>query len=377
MTSPRPSRRTCWNRNIRRARRRTASVLGFLLALAAAGGMLAGTVVAEGPVTLRIESFVVAPAHTPSAVVVVMNHGQAAYQGVLKLEAPDGWQLSPTEQPVALGPGKSKRVRFLVKRGTINEANRYPLAASITGEGGTVSRRQDVVTASAPYFKPTIDGRTDDWNDAIPVTWTTGGKKTVVSTYWNRRQFSLFLAVEEDELRGFPEAPGAEGFDAVQVAISPEDATTGTSPDDEAARYEFLFVSPGNATGEATGGRCFLLAEPGMKLADGQKPRELASLAFDDAEVATSRTGGITYYECSIPFRLMRDRIRPSEGREFRLSVLVHDPGGTGLRDWGQAAGLGECQRNRLAWSTWPGAQWDDKPPLDNKTPWGLCSSKY
>ena len=350
------------------ARRVIPWVVGFLAALATAG-----IAVAEGPVALRIESFVVAPSHTPSAVVVVVNHGRAAYQGMLKLAVPYGWQLAPTEQEVSLGPGEAKRVRFLVRRGTITESNCYPLEASMTGAGGTVTRRQDVVTASAPYFKPTVDGRTDDWDDAIPVTWTTGGKKTVVSTYWNRRRFSLLVAVEEDRLIGFRDDAGADGFDAVQVAISPEDATTGSSPDGEAARFEFLFV----ATGEGTGGRCFLLAEPGMKLGEGQKARELGPLALDDAEVATSRSGGITYYECSIPFRLLGDRIRPSEGREFRLSVLVHDPGGTGVRDWGQAAGLGECQRKRLAWSTWPGAQWGDKPPFDNKTPWGLCSSKY
>jgi len=85
----------------------------------------------------------------------------------------------------------------------------------------------------------------------------------------------------------------------------------------------------------------------------------------------------VTYYECSIPFRLLRDRIRPSEGREFHLSVLVHDPGGTGIRDWGQAAGMGPPERNRLAWSLWQGAKWGDEPPFDNKTHWGLCSSKY
>ena len=194
------------------ARRVIPWVVGFLAALATAG-----IAVAEGPVALRIESFVVAPSHTPSAVVVVVNHGRAAYQGMLKLAVPYGWQLAPTEQEVSLGPGEAKRVRFLVRRGTITESNCYPLEASMTGAGVTVTRRQDVVTASAPYFKPTVDGRTDDWDDAIPVTWTTGGKKTVVSTYWNRRRFSLLVAVEEDRLIGFRDDAGSDGFDAVQA----------------------------------------------------------------------------------------------------------------------------------------------------------------
>ena len=385
----------CHARAADSAARGTRSVVLLVTAFALAGLSLAGQVMAEEPVALRIESFLVAPAHSPSAVVVVVNHGQTPFEGTVRVTPPEGWQLSPDEQPVSLAPGEMKRVAFIVRRGMIRESNRYPLEASVTRRGVTVTRRQEVVTASAPYFKPTIDGATEEWKDAIPVTWTTGGKTTVVSTYWNRRQFSLLVAVEEDKLIPYQEKPGPAGFDAVQLAISPKDAATGTSPDDEADRYEFLFVStdvkgvrnllperPGGCFAQKVPdtfyvGKCFLLAEPGRKLSEGQKARELGPLEYNDAEVAVSRRDGVTYYECSIPFRLMRDKIRPSEGREFRLSVLVHDPEGTGIRDWGQEAGLGPCQRNRLAWSLWPGAKWGDESPFDNKTEWGLCSSKY
>jgi len=345
----------------------------LLVAVLLTAFLPAGLVVAEGPLGLRFDSFVVAPAHSPPAVVVVKNHGEAAFQGTVRVKPPEGWQVSPAEQEVSLAAGEVKRVAFIVKRGLIAESNRYPMEATVTGGGVTVTHRQEIVTASAPYFRPTIDGKTDDWDDAIPVTWTTGGKKTVVSTYWNRRQFSILVAVEEDELIPFQEKPGPGGFDAVQLAFSPQETETGTSPDEEATRYEFLFAS----SGSGAGGKCFLLAEPGMKLSEGQQPRELGPLEYEDAEVAVSRREDVTYYECSIPFRLMRDRIRPSEGREFHLSVLVHDPDGSGIRDWGQAAGMGSCQRNRLAWSLWQGAKWGDEPPFDNKTHWGLCSSKY
>lgn len=345
----------------------------FWLAALVIASSLADTAIADDPLSMRIESFGVAPAHSPPAAVVIMNHGEKPFQGVVRIKLPDGWQLSPTEKEVALAPGESKRVAFMVKGGLIAESNRYRLVASVTGPDGTITHEQDVVAASAPYYKPTIDGATDDWDDAIPVTWTTGGKKTVLSTYWNRRRFALLVAVEEDKLIPFQAEPGPGGFDAVQLALSPQNTTTGTSPDDEATRYEFLFTS----TGSGTDGKCFLLAEPGMKLSEGQTPRQLAPLEYEDAEIAVSRREGVTYYECSLPFRPMRDRIRPSEGREFHLSVLVHDPDGTGVRDWGQAAGLGSCQRNRLAWSLWPGAQWGDHPPFDNKTEWGLCSSKF
>ncbi|KPK41912.1 MAG: hypothetical protein AMK72_14780, partial [Planctomycetes bacterium SM23_25] len=89
-----------------------------------------------------------------------------------------------------------------------------------------------------------------------------------------------------------------------------------------------------------------------------------------------TRRDGVTYYECAIPMKAI-PQIRPEPGREFCFSVLVHDPGGTGLRDWGEAAGLWPWQRSRLAWCAWQGATWPDDPPFDNKVEWGFCSSKH
>ena len=68
------------------------------------------------------------------------------------------------------------------------------------------------------------------------------------------------------------------------------------------------------------------------------KARPLEGLACDDADVVVRREGDVTVYECSFSFGPMRDEIRPMEGREFSMSVLVHDPDDTGLRDLGRAA---------------------------------------
>ena len=105
--------------------------------------------------------------------------------------------------------------------------------------------------------------------------------------------------------------------------------------------------------------------------------RPLEPLVYRPAELVVRRVDETTYYECSLPWDDMRQAIQPAEGREFCLSVLVHDPDGTGIRDWGEAAGLWESQRNTRAWCKWNGAQWNDKPPMDSRTPWGLCSSRY
>lgn len=328
---------------------------------------------ADDPVAMRIESLLVAPAHTPAVVVVVKNLGANAYQGTIELRGPEGWLLEPTEQPIELAGEETGRVRFLVRRGMANEENCYVLTATAVGagSGSPVAHQQQIAVASAPYFRPAIDGDAADWKDAIPVTWSTGGLATSVSTFWNRKSFSILVAVEEkDWIAGSP-GDGAP-VDAVQIAISPRGAITGSSAEAPSTRIEMLLMGD-----DARRGRCFLLAKPGMKLAETQAERELEALACPDVELAVTRDGSITRYECAIPFQLLREQIRPSEGREFQLSVVVHDPDGTGIRDWGEAAGLWPWQRNRLAWSRWPGAKWGPEPPLDCTTPWGMCSSKY
>jgi hypothetical protein len=327
---------------------------------------------ADAPVALRMESFGVSPAHVPPAIVVIKNASQTLYQGAIRLELPEGWAFAPETQSVTLQPGEKGTARFSITKGRAREANSYPITIVADGAGKTVKHLQNVVCTSAPYFKPEIDGTVEEWKDAIPVEFSVGGKKTMISTYWNRRQFSILVAVEEDEYSPLTNTTPANPFDAIQLAISPQETITSDSPEDDATRYEFLFAG----TGSGTQGKCFQLAEPGMKLSDTEQPRDLQPLEFDKAKVAVKRTGAITYYECGIPFRSLK-QIRPSEGREFFLSILVHDPNGTGIRDWGKAAGLFSCEAKRLAWSVWKGAKWPEKPLYDNKTPWGLCSSKY
>lgn len=324
---------------------------------------------------LRAENFVVLPSSQPLAFVDVRCLQSQPYRGTISYRAPEGWRISPAQRQVELRPGETQRVQFAVDRGTNLEANCYPveIRAVSSSPACEVVYRQNVRCASAPFFKPTIDGDPAEWKDAIPVRFVTKGKQTSVSTYWNRQQFCLLVGVEEDRFVGYRASPGPNGFDAVQVAISPQGSKTGSLPTDAAARYEFLFVW----SGVGTAGRCFQLARPDTKLADTQQDRTLAPLAYEQALVAVSRKDRTTYYECAIPFAPMRQDIRPSEGREFHLSLLVHDPDGTGLRDLGEAVGLWPSQRNRLAWSRWQGAIWGVEPPLDNKLEWGLCASKY
>lgn len=326
-------------------------------------------------VALRAENFVVLPSSQPLAFVDVQCLQSQPYRGTVSYRGPQGWRVSPAQRQVELRPGEIQRVQFAVDRGTNLEENSYPVEIRAASSDATaeVVRKQNVRCASAPFFKPVIDGDPAEWKDAIPLRFVTKGKLTTVSTYWNRQQFCLLVAVEEDRFVGYRAKPGPNGFDAVQVAVAPQGSKTGSLPTDDAGRYEFLFVW----TGAGTAGRCYQLARPNVKLGETQQDRELAPLACEQAVVAVSRKDRTTYYECAVPFAPMRQDIRPSEGREFHLSVLVHDPDGTGLRDLGEAVGLWPSQRNRFAWSRWQGAIWGVEPPFDNKLEWGLCASKY
>ncbi len=373
-----------WRRNREEALyfRRTAmqtpwlrTVLGsWLVGLLVIGA--AGSARSAGPVEIRISSFTVAPAHTPLAVVHVRNISAVPYHGRLCVKGPEGWLIVPPDLEISVPAGGAARAAFTVQRGTNLEANSYPIEVSAASARAMVTRRQNVVCASAPFYKPKIDGKADDWKDAIPVTFVTAGKKTVIGTYWNRRRFAILVAVEEDKLVPWLKDDPQQPCDAIQLAFSPHETPTPTSPGEAAGRYEFLVVATGGPQDGRWKARCFQLAELATKLGQTQKPRDLSGLELAGAEAAVSRSGAVTYYECAIPFKALPE-IQPGEGREFCLSLLVHDPDGTGLRDWGQAAGLWPSQRNRLAWSLWPGARFGNVPPLDNKTPWGLCSSKY
>lgn len=316
---------------------------------------------------LRIASLTLAPPHKPQVVVLARSFLPERFDGVMRVEGPPGWRILPEQKEVTFSPGRTGRVVFGVERGTLSQVNRYGLTVTVEGSGKRFVHRQDVAVASAPYLRPKIDGKADDWKDAIPAEFLTAGKKTTVATGWNRKTFCLLVSVEEERQVAWS---GGSPCDAVQVALAAQDAPVAGGPEDPVGRHEFLLVSDGQR------GRCFRLADPQTRLGSTQAQRALAGLETPEVELVVARRSGVTHYECAIPVKLLNG-IRPGEGREFCLSLLVHDPEGTGIRDWGQAAGLWPWQRNPAAWSRWPGAVWGPQPPFDNRLPWGMCSSKY
>ena len=340
----------------------------WFVLFALCGSLCASGVHAQETLLLRAESLTVLPRSQPVLHVRVANSGGETFAGQIAVQVPASWRLATASQDVQLGAGEEKRLTFSLVEGSEDAGNRYPVEITARGGGQPVVRRQEIVVASAPSL-----------NRPSMATQVTGRmrfrslgsslKKTSIATYWNRREFSMLVTVEESKYVPLGESPL---FDAVQVALAAQGTQTSRSPDGQTNRFEYLIF--GDQEGK---GHCCLLTQPGQKLADVCQPRPLPSLRYDEAKVAVRRDGSLTHYEFSLPLTIVREQIRPSEGREFYLSVLVHDPDGTGLRDWGQAAGLWETQRHRLAWSGWEGAQWGDQPPMDCRVEWGMCSSKY
>jgi hypothetical protein len=319
----------------------------------------------------RARNFLVPPSSGPVTTIAVHNSGSQSFEGTVRADFPEGWQVSPGRQPVQLKPGETKRIPFTIEHAVDRAANVYPVSITVEDSSGAQVRNQQVRCASTPYFKPKIDGKLKEWNDAIPITFSTAGQKTVVRSYWNRAQFCLAVEVEEDRLIGLKKSSPESGLDAVQFALAPADSVTGGADGNTSARYEFLVADSGAAFGKD---RCFHLSKPGEAIARSRQMRPLQPLQFQEAEVAVKRKGHITIYEVAIPFKSMPS-LRPTPGREYCFSLLVHDPDGTGLRDLGETMSLTDQARHPLAWSSWEYVQWKNKVPLDNKIEFGFCSS--
>jgi hypothetical protein len=346
------------------------SLRPYTLAIVVALGSL-GHAASRGaePMRIRVEPLTVPPATQPLISVVVRNLMEDPSAGTLSIAGPADWRIAPDSRPLELAATAQKRLAFNIEKARNVAANVYPFTIQARVGDRLVRCEQSVFVASAPYSKATIDGRPDEWQDAIPVSFVQQDKRTTISTFWQRKRFCLLVAVQEQQLVGYTGADGPPG-DAVQLAISSLEppAADGVQA---ARRFEFVLTSVGGAA------KCFQLAAWDTPRARAGDAQSLEPLESSDVETAIVRDGEVTYYECSLPFSRLREAIEPAEGREFFLSVLVHDPDGTGLRDLGRAAGLWPEPDDAQAWSRWRGMAAPLEPPLGNQVRWGLCTSKY
>ena len=89
-------------------------------------------------------------------------------------------------------------------------------------------------------------------------------------------------------------------------------------------------------------------------------------------EAHVTRKGATMWIEIAAPVRSM-PALRPTPGRPFRFSVLVHAP--DGVRDLGSVMNLWEDQRSPRSWCRWKGATFGPIPPFDSNAEFGFSSS--
>lgn len=281
---------------------------------------LAATAVAENaPLRIRIGNLTVPPSTGPVIPIEVMNPGGKRVDSSLTPEFPSGWVVKPDHRPFTLRGGETTRLSFVIEKAVDLATNRYPVKVTC---GDQVVERI-VMCASAPFYKPKIDGNPKEWREAIPVTFATQGKSTRVSTYWNRMDFCLYVEVREDELT----VEDPDRSDGLKIYLAPKN---------KSARYAFS-VRPG----KGFRARARLLTDPDQ-------------LEVPDSLAAVKRRKGVTLYEVAIPVSAI-PAIKPTEGREFFFTVIVDDPDGTGPRDLSEAMNPGTGLFNE----------------------WGCCSSKH
>ncbi|MBI5684723.1 MAG: hypothetical protein HZC54_06555 [Verrucomicrobia bacterium] len=304
---------------------------------------------AAEPLRVRMENFIVTPSTGPLVHVHVQNRGERAVSAVVRVRWPEGWKGAPAEQTVSIGPKATAKVAFTVEKAVDVAANRYAVVVEARAGDVAVTRTQQVVCATAPYLKPQVDGKLDDWKDAVPITFTTAGKATTAMTCWSRKLFCV--AVRAEQMKG----------GAVQFAVAPE---SGEKP----GRYEFVVLAP-EQDGPA---KCFLLMRPDDDLKLTEQSRALEGLECGDVQAAVTKEGGATCFEIAVQVKLVPE-LQPTPGRPFRFSLLVHDGGG--LRDLGTVMNLWDDQRQPQSWSRWKGAAFGPTPPFDSNVEFGFSSS--
>jgi len=304
---------------------------------------------ADEGLRLRMDNFTVMPSTGPVVNVLVENRSDKELEAVVQVRWPDGWKGAPKSRRVSLPAGETAVAPFTIEKAVDVAANRYPVTVEARVDGHTAVRTQQIVCATAPYLKPQLDGHLDDWKDAAPITFQPAGKATTVMTCWNRRQFCL--AVRADQMTS----------GALQFALAP-----GTSGD--AGRFEFVVVVP-EKDGPA---KCYQLLNPGDDLAMAEKVRPLADLECETLEAHVTRDGAAMCIELAAPVKSLPG-LRPTPGRAFRFSLLVHTQ--DGLRDLGSVMNLWEDQRSPRSWCRWEGAKFGPIPPFDSNIEFGFSSS--
>ena len=105
------------------------------------------------------------------------NTSAKAYNGKI-LPAMSVGKLSRKLKNVSLKAGETKIVSFVIRKGFDLKSNDY--AVQILADAQTPVEAT-VHCATTSNLKPKIDGKLDEWGDAVPITFVKDGKKNYSS----------------------------------------------------------------------------------------------------------------------------------------------------------------------------------------------------
>jgi hypothetical protein len=136
------------------------------------------------PVEIIARDFTQPISAQPELRLRLTNVLNVAVSGELKAEVP-GLTLAPPSRAISLTPHQTLDVAFKVTAGAPVPANTYPLTATFTAGGATVTHHEDLHTNVIVRRTPNIDGILDDWKgvDPQPVS-AKGTHPTLTEEAW-------------------------------------------------------------------------------------------------------------------------------------------------------------------------------------------------
>lgn len=137
------------------------------------------------PLHKVVHDFTQPIAAQPSLQLELTNVLNRPVAGTLAVQV-DGLTLDQAEQALELLAHETRTISLRVTAGTATPDNRYPLSMVFdAGADGRSEHREDLRVNWIARKTPVIDGKLDDWGDAIPLTMTSGGGgRTLQEAAW-------------------------------------------------------------------------------------------------------------------------------------------------------------------------------------------------
>lgn len=259
------------------------------------------------------------------------NSTKEVINGTVKIEPPEGWELSETEKPVRVevdtaGNGQHTTVKFGVSKKTQAKYHFYNFGVTVTSADGRIIFKKiiplsftAVVKADREYFTESFDGNIEDWSNAYPIYIGQPEDSTSIEAWqeqtaaarcfakWDEN-YLYYLIDVFDNVHVNPNTDGANIWngDCIQLAIDPKNA----KKDYESNCYEYGFAKT-----DSKGVLCHSWYVPGGT--SGPEPSEYAAIIRDNSLK-------LTRYLIKLPLNAISP-MSLNEGTRFGSNIILND----------------------------------------------------